>query len=116
MPGDSDKLAFMLAFCEFIRFLRVPGNFNYNLWLALASELHRYGDAGLQAFHELSAIDSRYDIANTERKWQQTVDMVPIRCDTLAIYGFRCPHLYQERCNGARSPAMLPEFAYHEAI
>jgi hypothetical protein len=111
---NADGLHFMMTHCEFLRYLKAPGNFTYPLWLALATQLQPYGEPGLEAFHALSALDSRYDTTNTNRKWQQTAMMSPIRCDTLVEMGYRCPHLYAERCNGTNAPSFLFQWSNSE--
>jgi hypothetical protein len=105
IPASEGELDYTVKFCEFMKYLRTPGNFTYDLWLALATQLHRFGPAGLEAFHEISKLDSRYDAYNTNRKWDQTDGMAPIRCDTLVGMGFTCPLLRGPQCNGARAPA-----------
>ena len=102
--------------CEFMRFIQEGGSQPYNLWVALASQLHRFGEAGHDAFHEMSALDPRYKQRTAEQKWQQTRDMQPIRCDTIADMGYRCPHLGTKRCNGAKAPAYFPEHAGYEPL
>jgi len=110
IPGDNRELQYNLAFCEFFRHMRHPSNQSYPLWVALATQLHRFGDEGYEMFHQISALDSRYVTKDTDLKWQQTADMQPIRCDTLVQFGWRCPHLRQPRCNGPKAPTY---FAAH---
>lgn len=106
---DVGTLDFTIAFCEFVKHMRDPRNQSYPLWVALASELHRWGDAGRDAWHQISALDSRYDSRVTERKWLDTELMHPVRCDTLVAMGYRCPHLGTPRCAGSAAPAYLYE-------
>lgn len=115
-PGDDRKLEFMVNFCEFMQFLQQPDAFNYHLWMSLATNLHRFGEAGRKMFHLLSSNDARYDYDNTEKKWVDTKDLAPVRCHTLADYGFRCPHLDKVRCCGAAAPAVFPDHVEVEVI
>lgn len=110
VPGDNLELEYNLAFCEFFHHIRRPGTQTYPLWMALATQLHRFGDEGYDLYHQLSALDARYVPKDTDLKWQQTADMHPIRCDTLVQFGWRCPHLREKRCNGAKAPTY---FAAH---
>lgn len=115
--GDADvALLVTRRHCEFFRYLQAGGDQPYSLWIALASQLHHFGEAGRDAFHELSALDHRYNPTTTEQKWDTTRDMRPMRCETLVDMGFRCPHLASRRCNGARTPAYFPEHAGYEPI
>lgn len=118
LTGDAANLELLVMrrHCAFLQYLQAGGNQPYSLWVALASQLHRYGEAGHNAFHELSQLDARYKAHTTETKWDQTVDMQPMRCDTLVDMGFKCPHLTTRRCNGAKTPAYFPEHAGYEPI
>ena len=109
-------LDFTLNHCAFIRHVRQPGAFTYQLWMALASQLHRFGDEGLSAFHAISSVDPRYSPTATERKWEQTADMHPIKCSTIVGHGYRCPHLGTNRCAGAAAPAYFHEHAFYEPL
>lgn len=109
--AESGPLDFTLKHCEFMRMMASANTQPYELWVALASHLHRFGDHGLAAFHEISARDSRYRADETDRKWRQTEMMHPVRCDTLATWGWRCKHLDTPRCNGAWNPATFYDFA-----
>lgn len=102
--------------CEFFRYLHAGGDQPYSLWVALASQLHRFGAAGREAFHELSAMDRRYDASAVEQKWEQTADMRPMRCETLVDMGWRCPHLGTPRCFGAKAPAYFSEHTAYEPL
>lgn len=102
--------------CAFLRYLEDGGEQSYDLWLALASQLHRFGEAGKDAFHSISAIDPRYKARDTEQKWQQTRDMMPVRCSTIATAGWRCPHLDSKRCNGAKAPAYIAEHIGYDPL
>jgi hypothetical protein len=106
-PGDNAELYFAVTFCEFFRQMRRPGSQSYPLWVAMATELHRFNEAGRIMFHDLSALDPRYDSSHTNTKWEQTKNLRPVRCESLVSSGFRCPHLTDSRCNGAGSPAMF---------
>lgn len=116
LPGNDKQLSMVLGFCRFIDHVLSPGGQPYPLWVALASQLHRFGDAGHEAFHQISSQDSRYVPADTDMKWEQTADMNPVRCDTLARMGFRCPHLDDARCNGAGAPAFFAEHTDAEIL
>ena len=116
LPGDDDKLDFTLAHCEFFRHMRQPGEQSYALWLAAASQLQRFGEAGRQAFHEISSFDHRYKSDETEKMWSQTIGMTPIRCDTIATQGFVCPHIGSRRCNGAKCPSFFADYLFHESL
>lgn len=118
LHGDAAnaELLVMRRHCAFLQYLQAGGEQPYSLWVALASQLHRFGEAGRVAFHELSQLDHRYKAHAVEQKWDQTVDMQPMRCDTLVDMGFRCPHLTTKRCNGCKAPAYFPEHAGYEPI
>lgn len=109
IPGDSRALSYNLAFCEFFRHIRQPGAQTYQLWLALATQLIRFGDEGREMFHQISALDARYVPSDTDAKWEQAKSMKPIRCDTLVHFGYRCPHLKQPRCNGPKAPTYFAD-------
>lgn len=109
-------LDFTANHCEFMRYVRQPGAFTYHLWVALASQLHRFGEEGRAVFHKIGAIDPRYSAVATDRKWDQTADMHPIKCSTLVGHGYRCPHLGTNRCAGAAAPAYFYEHAYYEPL
>lgn len=97
---------FATAFCEFM-IAMANGHQNYDLWVAMATQLQRFGEAGREAFHRLSATDGRYKPRDTDRKWNQTRGMRPVRCETLASAGYTCPHLNTKRCGGCRAPSYL---------
>lgn len=109
-------LDFTLNHCAFMRYVRQPGAFTYQLWMALATQLHRFGDEGNAAFHAISAVDPRYRATSTDRKWEQTADMHPIKCSTLVGHGYRCPNLGTNRCAGAAAPAYFHEHAFYKPI
>lgn len=109
-------LDFTLNHCEFMRHVRQPGAFTYSLWMALATQLHRFGEEGRSAFHSISAVDARYSATATDRKWEQTADMHPIKCSTLVGHGYRCPHLGTSRCAGAAAPAYFHEHTFYEPL
>jgi hypothetical protein len=117
LPGADGELAYNLNFCEFFRHLQALGSFTYPLWVALATQLHRFGDEGHEMFHQLSALDARYSTRDTDLKWEQTKDMHPIRCDTLIEFGWRCPHLRpSRRCNGAKAPTYFVDHTEAEIL
>lgn len=116
VPGDDKVLDFVLTHCEFFKHMRSCGQQSYALWVAAASQLHRYGDAGRQAFHDISSCDHRYRPEEAERKWNDTRGMSPIRCDTIAGQGFACPHLTDRRCNGAKCPSFFADYLYVEIL
>lgn len=115
IQGSTGQLHMMLSFCEFMKHMRVPGA-SYDLWVALATQLHRFGSDGHAAFHDLSSVDARYDPKDTDMKWQQTAMMRPNRCDTLVRLGFTCPHLDSPRCSGARAPAYFADHLHNEIL
>jgi len=107
IPSGAAELDYTLKFCSFMQHMAKPGTQPYHLWLAMASQLHRFGDAGHAAFHHLSSRDPRYSARDVDQKWLQTEHMLPIRCHTLIDMGYRCPHVFTPRCNGARAPAFF---------
>ena len=109
-------LDFTVNHCAFMRHVRQPGAFTYPLWMALASQLHRFGEEGRKVFHSISAVDPRYNATTTDRKWEQTGDMHPIKCSTLVGHGYRCPHLGTNRCAGAAAPAYFHEHSFYEPL
>lgn len=114
--GNPRSLDLMLHWCRFIEHMRQPGRQDYHLWMALASQLHRFGSEGKEAFHALSKADPRYNPTETEQKWHETADMAPVRCDTLVRLGWTCPHLGTPRCGAARSPAYFGDYAHAEVL
>lgn len=116
VPGDDATLDFVMSHCEFFRYMRQRGEQSYYLWIAAASQLQRYGEAGRRAFHEISSMDPRYKHEETDRKWDDTQGMSPIRCDTIASNGFVCPHLSSPRCNGAKCPSFFADYLYAEIL
>lgn len=117
VQGDDAELNYVRSFCAFMLEMRKPHAQTYELWVALATQLHRFGEDGRQAFHELSAMDtSRYDPKDTDRKWEQTERLHPVRCETLVKMGYRCPHLDDERCNGAPAPSYFMRYQYMEIL
>lgn len=108
---------FTLKFCEFMQYMQQGGEQPYQLWVALASQLHHFdSEEGRTAFHDLSALDPRYKHRQAEQKWEQTADMHPIKCKTLVSHGYVCPHLGTRRCGGAAAPAYLFEHAHYEPL
>jgi len=105
--NDNAPLDFTIRFCAFMDMMNRPGVQPYALWVALATHLHRFGENGRQAWHEISSRDPRYRYHDAERKWQQTETMHPVRCETLAAWGWSCPHLDAPRCAGAWNPAVF---------
>lgn len=118
LQGGTADIALLITrrHCEFLRYFQAGGNQPYELWMALAAELHHFGEAGREAFHELSALDPRYSAHKTQQKWDQTADMRPVRCDKLVHMGWRCPHLDKPRCNGAKTPAYFSERAAYDPL
>lgn len=116
LQGSDRSLEYMVKFCEFVRHMQQPGAQTYQLWVALATELHRFGEDGRQAFHEISSADSRYNASDTDKKWEQTQGMRPVRCDTLVTWGYRCPHLATPRCNGAGAPTYFTDHTDAEIL
>lgn len=115
-PGDDKTLNFIVSHCEFFRHMRECGRQSYYLWVAAASQLQRFGEAGRQAFHEISSHDPRYRSEETDRKWSDTQGMSPLRCDTIASNGFVCPHLGGPRCNGAKCPSFFADYLFAEIL
>jgi hypothetical protein len=105
IPGTSSELAFTVAFCEFFRRMRTEKH-TYPLYMALATQLHRFGEEGRLAFHAVASTDARYRAHKTDQKWDQTADLSPVRCDTLVSLGWRCPLLGTRSC-ASRSPALF---------
>jgi hypothetical protein len=116
LQGDNAYLDFTLKFCEFMKFMASGHDQPYHLWVALASQLHRWGEDGRRAFHSISQLDRRYEARETDRKWEQTADLRPMRCDTIAGSGWRCPHLEDVRCGGAKTPSYFYEHVSYEAL
>jgi len=110
---SDDAIYFNRRWCEFFVMMEKNGHQSYNMWLALVSQLHRFGAAGRQAFHDISAVDHRYDSKETDRMWDTTQNL-PMRCDRIADRGWRCPHLGTRRCAGAVAPTYLFEHARYE--
>ena len=109
IQGSSRQLSYSVTFCEFMRHVRDPRNQSYQLWVALATQLHRFGEEGREAFHEMSRADARYSATDADHKWNETAGLSPVRCDTLVAWGYRCPHLRGVRCNGAKAPAYFAD-------
>lgn len=118
LNGNDADVGLLVArrHCEFFRYFQEGGQQPYGLWVALATQLHHFGEAGRAAFHELSALDPRYKAHAVDQKWDQTAEMHPIKCETLVVEGWRCPHLGTRRCNGAKTPAYFPEHANYEPL
>ncbi len=114
--GNSKQLDYAVTFCEFMRHVRDPRNQSYQLWLALATQLHRFGEEGREAFHEMSKADARYSATETDHKWKESAGLSPVRCDTLVAWGYRCPHLRGPRCNGAKAPAYFADHTDAEIL
>jgi len=113
--AESGMLDFTLSFCEFFRRVRGDGRLSYAMWLALATQLHHYGEDGHSVFHEISSQDNRYDHDQAEKLWTSTRDL-PQKCTTIAAREWRCPHIDTVRCAGAKAPAYFWEHAYYEPI
>jgi hypothetical protein len=116
LPGNDRGLEYMVKFCAFFRHMMEPGAQIYPLWVAMATELHRFGDEGHQMFHEISSQDPRYNPRDVDHKWEQTKVMNPVRCDTLIPMGFRCPHLGTPRCNGSKAPTYFTDHTDAEIL
>ena len=101
-----------MSFCEFMRAMQANQVQSYDLWVAIATQLHRFGDEGLEAFHAISAMDNRYHANNVDAKWRGTEGMRPVRCETLVGIGYTCPHLNTKRCGGAVAPAYLADASH----
>jgi hypothetical protein len=115
LPGTESELALTTSFCEFFRYMRNESGYPYPMWMALATQLHRFGEEGRQAFHAISSNDPRYRAHKTDRKWEQTAEMSPVRCDTLDAMGWRCPLLGTRSC-GSRTPALFARHTHAELL
>lgn len=109
VKGSEPDLQAMVEFCDFMKHMRSPNSQSYQLWMAMATQLHRFGEAGHEMWHKLSALDPRYDPRDCDLKWSQTEDMHPVRCETLSTLGFSCPRLTSPSCNGSKAPAYFVE-------
>lgn len=107
-------LWFNLNNCAFFKMMRASDNHDYNMWVALASQLQPYGERGREVFLRISAQDRELASEMIEHKWEQTRALSPMRCTTIAKQGWRCPHLDTVRCNGAPTPALLADHSYCE--
>jgi hypothetical protein len=116
IQGSSRQLEYVSAFCEFMRHMRNPNNQSYQLWVALATELHRFGEDGRAVFHEISRAHRDYRPTDTDEKWKETAVMRPVRCDTLVNWGYRCPHLHTPRCAGAKAPTYFADHTDAEIL
>lgn len=117
VAGNGRELEYVRTFCSFMQEMNQPHMQSYALWVALATQLHRFGEDGRQAFHEISSMDaSRYDPKDTDQKWEQTAQLHPVRCETLVRNGYRCPHLDDDRCNGAPAPSYFMKYQYAEIL
>jgi hypothetical protein len=114
MSGGSAELNFVVQQCRFFEYMRASDQ-PYHLWVAMASQLHAFGEAGREMFHEISALDPRYDSDAVEQKWNHTATMHPVRCDTLVQWGYRCRHLDDNRC-GTTVPANLARASRCELV
>jgi hypothetical protein len=106
--GGPKQLGYMVLMCEFAREMQRPGSQSYPLWVALATQLHRFGDDG--------RLDARYDARRVDQKWEQTAQMLPVRCDSLVHMGYRCPHLGTQRCNGSKAPTFFADHTDAEIL
>lgn len=116
VKGSNGEMQYMVDFCKFFRYMRRPDSQSYHLWVAMATHLHRFGEAGYDMWHQLSSIDPRYRARDADIKWKQTEEMNPIRCESLVRMGYRCPHLDDERCNGCKSPTYFANYTYAEIL
>lgn len=107
--GTTGELHVNVNFCRFFDHMRTCGRQPYHLWVAMASQLHRFGEQGREVFHEISSCDPRYQARDVETKWEQTKGLYPVRCDSLVPNGFRCEHLDDRRCGSAACPTFFAE-------
>lgn len=114
--NEEGKLDYMLKFCEFAKHVSEPQNQTYQLWLALATQLRRFGEDGRSVFHQISSRHHSYSEAEAEKKWNNAQSMSPVRCDTLVGWGYRCPHLQGARCAGAKAPAYFTDHTFAEIL
>lgn len=110
------NLWFMIHQCAFMKMMRASDNHDYQLWVAMASQLQPYGDRGRDMFMKISMQDSHLAPEIIEQKWEQTRSMLPLRCTTIERWGWRCQHLDTVRCNGAPTPALLADHSYCEPM
>jgi hypothetical protein len=115
IANDSAGLDYIVRLCEFVKHMQEGGQ-TYPLRVALASQLHRFGEEGRRVFHQISATDRRYDARETDRKWEDTQTMRPIRCETLVGWGYKCKHLGTKRCNGCGAPTYFADHTYAEIL
>jgi hypothetical protein len=108
------NLWFMIHQCAFMKMMRASDNHDYQLWVAMASQLQPFGDRGRDVFMKISLQDSHLAPEIIEQKWEQTRSMSPVRCTTIERWGWRCQHLDTVRCNGAPTPALLTDHSYCE--
>lgn len=117
LVNTSDfSLWFILHNCAFMKMMRARDDHDYNLWVALASQLQPFGARGRDAFLQISAQDRELAPEIVEQKWEQTRALSPMRCTTIEKQGWRCPHLDTVRCNGAPTPALLADHSYCEPM
>ena len=115
--GDSGSLSCALMFCKFLNDMHDPTKQSYALWVALATQLHRFGDDGYEAFHQISSTHRGYSPSDTDTKWEQTRMLHPVRCESLVGQGYHCEHLGDtDRCAGAKHPTYFADFAYMEVL
>jgi len=114
--GSNGQLQLTANFCEFFNHMRTCGEQDYHQWVALASQLHRFGERGLAVFHEISSCDPRYDASSVDRKWRQTDGLFPVKCTSLIPLGYRCRHLEDKRCGGAACPSFFAEHIKMEIL
>jgi hypothetical protein len=115
VASDCAGLDHVTKFCEFFRHMSSGGQ-TYHLRVALASQLHRFGEEGRAVFHQISATDPRYDAKETDKKWEDTRSMHPVRCETLVSWGYRCKNLMTKRCNGCGAPTYFADHSYAEVL
>lgn len=120
-PMTNDDLYVVVYGCEYMKYAN-KNWLGYNLWWPLASMLCRFdGVGGRRMFHVVSYLDPRYDFDKTEKKYDQVLAGVkaPVKCSTVAKYGFECPMLGVDgMCDkfrnqwgrGPKTPATIPYF------
>jgi hypothetical protein len=79
--GNSDKANFeaVKAGCEWVNECSQNPRLDEPTWFALAS-IAGYSDGGPEIFHEISAMDPRYDFDETSEKLKHAVEAKPRTC------------------------------------
>jgi len=105
------QVAKMEKKCLFLKHCREHASeIDGGLWNAAATNYAFLGAAGVDAFHELSKLDSgRYDKHQTQKRLDKAKG--PAQCATIARHGWRCPNMDGDgKCSlpkGGRSPIVL---------